>query len=195
MSWLLVGNLWNLRKKPGNNTCALLRKPPWGKGKGKGSQAIPGGSKDVGIFWVSWHQKYYMFRRGSLINPHLPLLVTRIGIIYGTVNLWICCHLRMIAILSRDARSWHCIGQSASQGWHLIQMRVPACFVKLTHCRIILLMDEILHELIGSLSHYFQGFYTFQVVIRISSINSTKESLLTFGLRKIIEIWVLVTYM
>ena len=38
--------------------------------------------------------------------------------------------------------------------------------------QVLLLMDEILHQLISSLSHYVQGFYTSQVVSRISSINS-----------------------
>ena len=34
-------------------------------------------------------------------------------------------------------------------------------------------MEEILHQLIGSFSHYLQCFLTSQVVSRISSINSS----------------------
>ncbi len=33
---------------------------------------------------------------------------------------------------------------------------------------VVLLMEEILHQLIGSLSHYLQGFYTSQVVLHVS---------------------------
>ena len=49
---------------------------------------------------------------------------------------------------------------------------------------LLRLMVEILHQLIGSLSHYLQGFvmfYTSQVVSRISSINS---SFFTYALVK-----------
>ena len=42
-------------------------------------------------------------------------------------------------------------------------------------CPAILLMEEILHKVIGSLSHYLQGFFSSQVVSRISSINSIIE--------------------
>ena len=38
---------------------------------------------------------------------------------------------------------------------------------------VILLMEEILHRLIGSLSHYLQGFVNPRWLFRISSINST----------------------
>jgi len=41
---------------------------------------------------------------------------------------------------------------------------------------LILLMAEILHQLIGSLCHYQQVFFTFQVVSRISAISSTIAS-------------------
>ena len=39
----------------------------------------------------------------------------------------------------------------------------------------ILLIEEILHQLIGSLSHYFQGFVHARWLFGISSVNSMKE--------------------
>ena len=36
-------------------------------------------------------------------------------------------------------------------------------------------MEDILHQLVGSLSHYLQGFHTSQVVQDFSSINSIKS--------------------
>ena len=44
----------------------------------------------------------------------------------------------------------------------------------------VLLMEEILHQLIGSLSHYLQGFIHPRWC-RISSINSRKMFLFRFG--------------
>ena len=54
--------------------------------------------------------------------------------------------------------------------------RLPILFPYHSHFRIlmgvVLLMDEILHQLIGTLSHYLQGFLHPRWLFGISSINS-----------------------
>ena len=43
-------------------------------------------------------------------------------------------------------------------------------------------MAELLHQLIGSLSHYLQGFYTSKVVVWISAINIINSRILKEGM-------------
>ena len=50
---------------------------------------------------------------------------------------------------------------------------VPLSYPETWKLAATLLMEEILHQLVSSLSRYLAGFYTSQVVRRISSINST----------------------
>ncbi len=66
--------------------------------------------------------------------------------------------------------------------WDVSESVAYFCFVvfgKFCVCGVVVVvcffyvMEEILHQLIGSLSHYLQCCLTFQVVSRISSINST----------------------
>ena len=58
-------------------------------------------------------------------------------------------------------------------------------FWQLFGFHLILLMAEILHQLIGSLSHYLQGFIHRRWLFGISSINSITHVFLT------LEIWIL----
>ena len=51
------------------------------------------------------------------------------------------------------------------------------CGRKLEDKGEILLMEEILHQLVGRVSHYLQGFYTSQVVSRISEPSTVLYSL------------------
>jgi len=67
-------------------------------------------------------------------------------------------------------RQWHRAGAKGSQGAGAFHGELRKAVRQ--DKGEILLMEEILHQLVGRLSHSLQGFYTSQVVSRISFINS-----------------------
>ena len=64
------------------------------------------------------------------------------------------------------------VSHAAHAVWILVNIPEPDLLMARLFFCLILSMAEILHQLIGSLFHYLQGFYTSQVVSRISVINS-----------------------